>query len=70
MSRAALVEAYIAALPGMVVSIVGSDDGRRSRFETGAVAAAAIVHARLRFKESHAELISQCVRRWRWRWLG
>lgn len=57
MSRAGLVETYIAALPGTVVSIVSSADGTRSRFETGAVEAAAVVHARLRFKASHAELV-------------
>jgi hypothetical protein len=61
-----LVETYIAALPGTVVSIVASADRRRSRFETGPPPADAIVHARLRFKESHAELVlSACgVRDW------
>jgi hypothetical protein len=57
MSRASLVQAYIDALPGTIVSIVSSADGQRSRFETGAVAADEIVHARLRFKDSHAELV-------------
>jgi hypothetical protein len=57
MSRTNLVEAYIAALPGTVVSIVASADGLRSRFETGVAAADAIVHARLRFKDTHAELV-------------
>jgi hypothetical protein len=57
MSRASLVQAYITALPGTIVSIVSSPDGQRSRFETGAVDAGAIVHARLHFKDSHAELV-------------
>jgi hypothetical protein len=66
MSRAGLVETYIAALPGTVVSIIASVDRRRSRFETGPVPADAIVHSRLRFKDSHAELVlSACgVRGW------
>jgi hypothetical protein len=61
MPRANLVDAYIAAMPGTVVSIVASADGLRSRFETGVAAADAIVHARLRFKDSHAEpILSVC----------
>jgi hypothetical protein len=55
--RTGLVETYIAALPGIVVSIVSSADGTQSRFETGAVDAAAVVHVRLYFKASHAELV-------------
>jgi hypothetical protein len=52
-----LIEAYIAAMPGTVVSIVASADGQRSRIETGDVAADAIVHGRLRFKDTHADLV-------------
>ena len=39
------------------MSVVASADGRRSRFETGEVLTGEIVHARLRFKASHAELV-------------
>jgi hypothetical protein len=52
-----LVDAYIAALPGTVVSIVASDDGRRARIETGKIAPADIVHGPLRFKDSHTDLV-------------
>lgn len=51
-SRASLIEAYIAALPGTVVSVVASADGRRSRIETGAGGASGGAHARLRFKST------------------
>jgi hypothetical protein len=57
MSRANLVQSYIDALPGTIVSIVSSPDGQRSRFETGAVDAGATVYARLHFKDSHADLV-------------
>jgi hypothetical protein len=54
--RANLVQTYIDALPGTVVSIVSSADGKSSKIET-LKEVAGIVHARLRFKDSHAELV-------------
>lgn len=55
MSRASLVEAYIAALNLTAVAIVS--DGRRCRICTGEPAAGEKVKARFCFKPSHADLV-------------
>ena len=60
-SRASLIAAYLAALPGTVVRVVASDDGRRSRIETGSCGASEAVQGRLRFKATHAELVLSAI---------
>jgi hypothetical protein len=57
MFHAKLIEIYLAALPRTVVSIVTVADGNGARIETGDVPAGAIVHARLHFNKSHADLV-------------
>jgi hypothetical protein len=57
MSNAKLIEAYIAALPIVTVSVVANPNGKRARIETGTPAAGQAVYARVFLKSSHADLV-------------
>jgi hypothetical protein len=62
LSRASLVEAYIAALPLAAVAIVSSADGRRCRIHTdGEPAPGDTIERRFYFKPSHAELVLSTI---------
>jgi hypothetical protein len=62
LSRASLIEVYIAALPLAAVAIVSSADGRRCRIETdGEPAPGETIERRLYFKPSHAELVLSTI---------
>jgi hypothetical protein len=56
LSRALLVEAYVAALPLTAVAVVSSPDGRQCRIETGGTSTPAFY-----FKPSHAELVLSAI---------
>ncbi len=57
MSHAKLIDTCLAELPRAVVNVVTDADGNGARVETGDVVAGAIVHARLHFNASHADLV-------------
>jgi hypothetical protein len=63
-SRASLIEAYIAALPLTAVAIVSSADGRRCRIihTEGEPAPGETIERRLYFKPSHAELVLSAIK--------
>jgi hypothetical protein len=62
LSRALLIDAYIAALPLTAVAIVSSADGRRCRIRTdGEPAPGETIERRLYFKPSHAELVLSTI---------
>ncbi len=61
MSRALLVEAYIAALPLTAVAIVS--DGRRCRIRTGEPAPGETIKHRFFFRPSHADLVLMTIER-------
>jgi hypothetical protein len=62
LSRASLIEAYIAALPLTAVAIVCSSDGRRCRIHTdGEPAPGETIERRFYFKPSHAELMLSTI---------
>lgn len=61
MSHAKLIDTYLAALPRTVVSVVTDADGNGAKIETGDVPAGTVVHGRLHFNASHADLVlSSC----------
>lgn len=57
MSHAKLIEAYLAASPRTVVSVVTDAEGNGARIETGDIPASAAIHARLHFNTSHVDLV-------------
>jgi hypothetical protein len=62
LSRASLIEAYIAALPLAAVAIVSSAEGRQCRIQTdGEPAPGEAIERRLYFKPSHAELVLSAI---------
>jgi hypothetical protein len=62
LSRASMIEAYIAALPLTAVAIVCSSDGRRCRIHTdGEHAPGETIERRFYFKPSHAELMLSTI---------
>jgi hypothetical protein len=62
LSRASLIEAYIAELPLTAVAIVCSSEGRRCRIHTeGEPGPGEAIEHRLYFKPSHAELVLSTI---------